>query len=79
MSENDDKALFEEMIRGNFPQQVVSNWIIIIETVTGESLELKIATSEGMTTWLATGMLNCASDIVLNQGYGVDISEDDDD
>lgn len=77
MSESEDKALFEEMIKGNFPDQMVSNWIIIIETVDDKNQELKIATSEGMTTWLATGMLNCASEIVLTQGYGVDMEEDE--
>ena len=77
MSESEDQALFEEMIKGNFPDQMVSNWIIIIETVDDKNQELKIATSEGMTTWLATGMLNCASEIVLTQGYGVDMEEDE--
>lgn len=78
MSEEDEaQDLFKGMVNDAFPEKMVTNWIIIIESVNTETRELDIATSEGMTTWLATGMLNCASEIVLNQGYGVDTEDSD--
>jgi uncharacterized BrkB/YihY/UPF0761 family membrane protein len=81
MSEEESKSDLSNLLSDAFPESMVTNWIVIAETITSESRSLQLATSEGMTTWLASGMLNCAGDIVLNQQYDVDfdVSEDDDD
>jgi hypothetical protein len=73
--EEENQDAFMGMLHDAFPEKMITNWIIVIESITKDSRDLDIATSDGMTTWLATGMLNCASEIVLNQGYGVDTEE----
>jgi hypothetical protein len=65
----DNEFDFEALIKDQLPNQIVTGWIIIAETVGSEIKDLHVGTSEGMTTWMATGMLNCASEVILNQGY----------
>ena len=64
--QNDEMA---KMVDDAFPESMVLNWIVIAETVHSNERHLQMATSDGMTTWLATGMLNCANEIVINQHY----------
>ena len=79
MAEESEPLDLQQMVNDVFSEQVVSNYIVVAEIVSAEERSLRIATSDGMTTWLASGMLNCASDIILNQNYEVDLDEDDDD
>ena len=60
---------FQAMLEESFPDQIVTNYIIIAESVSANTKDLHVSTSEQMTTWLATGMINCASEVILNQGY----------
>ncbi len=60
---------FQAMLEESFPDQIVTNYIIIAESVSSDTRDLHVQTSEQMTTWLATGMLNCASEVILNRGY----------
>lgn len=78
MSDEDSKFDFSSLVSDAFPNLMVSNWIVIAETVSTDSRSMQIATSDGMTTWLATGMLSCAGDIVVNSQYEIDIDDDDD-
>jgi len=75
--EEESQADLMAMLNDAFPDKMLTNWIIVVESINTETRELDIATSEGMTSWLAMGMLNCASEIVLNQGYGVDMEDTD--
>lgn len=59
----------EELLNESFPDRVITNYIIIAESVSADTRDLHVSTSDQMTTWLATGMLNCASEVILNQGY----------
>lgn len=59
----------EELMRESFPDRMITNYIIIAESISSEARDLHVSTSDQMTTWLATGMLNCASEVILNQGY----------
>lgn len=59
----------EELMRESFPDRMITNYIIIAESVSADTKDLHVSTSDQMTTWLATGMLNCASEVILNQGY----------
>lgn len=68
-----------KMVDDAFPESMVLNWIVIAETVNSNERNLQIATSDGMTTWLAQGMLNCATEIVINQHYALTEEQDDGD
>jgi hypothetical protein len=69
MAEKEPGDEMANMVNDAFPESMVLNWIVIAETVNSDERTLQMATSEGMTTWLATGMLNCANEIVINQHY----------
>lgn len=67
--EDEPRDEMAKMVDDAFPESMVLNWIVIAETVNSDERHLQMATSDGMTTWLATGMLNCANEIVINQHY----------
>jgi hypothetical protein len=79
VSEENNQFDLHQMVNEAFGEKMITNYIIIAETVSTNERSLQIATSDGMTTWLASGMLNCASDIVLNQNYEIDLDEDEED
>lgn len=66
MAEHGEEKDFQNLISDAFPDHMITNWIIIAEVVDNDSRDLHVGTSEGMTTWLASGMLKCASEIILN-------------
>ena len=67
---SDDKDLdFDKMVGEAFPQKIVTNWIIVAETMSESGQDLHIATSDHMSSWLAQGMINCAGDIILTNSY----------
>lgn len=74
MSHADDihKVLKEVAPEGN----LVTNWIIVMETTDGLSSELHVASTEGMTPWMGYGMLTAAAQIISSGG--ADGDEDDD-
>lgn len=76
MSKDDDKKEIDNLIAGAFPDTVLVNYIVIVETFTDDGRDLSISTSEGMTPWLATGMLKCAADIIMGQQYASDDDEE---
>ena len=61
---DDDQEAFEEIIRGAMPGRVISNYILICEVLSGDGSELSIATSDSLTPWLGTGMLQSAMDMM---------------
>lgn len=80
LSEDEILQNFTEMVRGELPDKVVTNFIIIAEVVGGSENDLSIATSDGMTPWLANGMLRAGMDMI-SMGYptsGDDDEEDED-
>lgn len=62
----DDKDL-QGLISEAFPEQMITNWIIIAEVVDNDSRDLHLGTSDGMTTWLGAGMLDCAKEIMMTR------------
>lgn len=62
-----DEQDFEALIAEAFPQQMITNWIIIAEVVDEDSRDLHLGSSQGMTTWLGAGMLECAKEILMNR------------
>lgn len=77
MSEEEPQMDLSSLVSEAFPDKIVTNWVVIAETISADSRSMQIATSESMTTWLATGMLSCAQDIVMNSQYEVDDDDDD--
>ena len=72
MFDNDEQALreqFEHLIRDILPSKLVTNFIIIAEVANNESSELSVSVSSGMSPWLANGMLDFASDIIMSGEY----------
>jgi hypothetical protein len=75
LSEEQILQNFTDMVKGTLPNRVVTNFILIAEVVGSSANELSIATSDGMTPWLATGMLQAGMDMIV---VGQDIFSDDD-
>jgi hypothetical protein len=67
MSKPGDDKDFQGLIAEAFPEQMITNWIIIAEVVDNDSRDLHMGTSDGMTTWLGTGMLECAKEIMITR------------
>jgi len=65
-SPNELKIQFENMIRDILPSRLVSNFIIVAEVANNESSELSVSVSDGMSPWLADGMLKYASDMIAS-------------
>lgn len=67
MSNSGDEQDLEGLIAEAFPEQMITNWIIIAEVVDEDSRDLHLGSSPGMTTWLGAGMLECAKQILMNR------------
>jgi len=76
LSEDEILQNFTEMVKGALPDKVVTNFIIIAEVVGGSENDLSIATSDGMTPWLANGMLQAGMDMIA-MGYPTMQDEDE--
>lgn len=76
MNESDDEFLtkFLDIIKDAMPDRVVANFIFIAEIISNDNSELSIVTSNGMTPWLAQGMIHSAEDMIIN---GIDNLGDD--
>lgn len=73
--------VFIDMMRASMPDKVITNFIFVAEVVGNANNELSVVSSNGMTPWLAQGMLNAAQDIMLSgmdsMGFGDELSEDE--
>lgn len=69
MAKPGDEKDFAGLIADAFPEQVITNWIIIAEVVDNNSRDLHMGSSEGMTTWLGAGMLDCAKEILMTREF----------
>lgn len=54
---------------------IITNWIMVVETTDGMSTDLQLASTEGLTPWMAYGMLAAATQMVSVMGD----SDDSDD
>jgi hypothetical protein len=69
MSEEEEWAFrqqFESLIKDILPAKLVTNFIIVAEVANDTSSELSVSVSSGMSPWLANGMLEFASDIIMS-------------
>lgn len=72
MFDNEEQALreqFNNIIKDILPEKLVTNFIIIAEVANSESSELSVSVSTGMSPWLASGMLDFASEIIMSGEY----------
>lgn len=79
MSKSNDDRDLEGLLAEAFPEQMITNWIIIAEVVNNDSRDLHMGTSEGMTTWLGAGMLACAKEIMMTREFDELLDNDSDD
>jgi hypothetical protein len=57
--DGDDDAVIREAMSALSPEgSLVTHWIMVMEVLVGEDLDLHVATSEGMTPWLMMGMMD---------------------
>ena len=57
----DDEAVIREAMSAMSPEGgVITHWVMVMEVFVNEDRDLHIATSEGMTPWMLTGMLETA-------------------
>lgn len=81
MDNENDEAIFKtfiDMMRASMPDKVITNFVFVAEVVSNDNNELSIVTSNGMTPWLANGMLHAASDMIIG-GQEVYFADDDED
>lgn len=81
MSDQEDFD-FSEMIRSAMPEQIISNFIAVCEVLTENGIELRVATSDSITPWLAMGMLQSTMDTLQSAediyGFGDEEEFEDD-
>jgi hypothetical protein len=72
---NDDsiQALIKDAIGPN----LATHYIVVVEVMTEEGMDLRIATSDNMTAWHAAGMLDVAKEMVIDSRYVTDEESDE--
>lgn len=58
------RKAFDEMTRNVGKNAIVTNFVVVAELVDGESSDIAMSFSDGMTPWLADGMLRAAADMI---------------
>lgn len=74
---NDDH-FFEKMINEAMPNAVVTNYVIVAEVVSESGTDLQMILSDGATPWLASGMLEFASDMLYSGQHQFHSIEEED-
>ena len=68
---------FQAMINDSMPDALVSNYIIVAEVVSETGTDLQMILSDGITPWLASGMLEFASDMLFTGQHEFHSMEDE--
>ena len=68
---------FQAMINDSMPDALVSNYIIVAEVVSEDGTDLQMLLSDGITPWLASGMLEFASDMLFTGQHEFHSMEDE--
>jgi hypothetical protein len=71
-------ATFLGIMKDAMPDRVIANFVFVAEVVSGQDSELSVVTSNGMTPWLAQGMMTAASDMIA-AGIESTFGDDDED
>lgn len=72
---NYEKSL-ENIIRDALPNVVVTNFVLVAEILNESDTSLFISMNDGMTPWLAQGMLQCGMELISDSNnFGDDEDE----
>lgn len=74
---SNDKDQFEELIHQILPNRLITNFILIAEIIDSDNEELSVNVSNGMTPWLAQGMIRYAETMLRNREDELSDEEDD--
>lgn len=59
-----NEDLFQDLVESVLPDRLITNFLVIAEVMDDTNQELSIVMSDGMTPWLAVGMLKSAVDMI---------------
>lgn len=84
MSSPDPNEALERLIKEAMPDSIVTHYIAIVEVLEDDGQKLRLVLSDGMTPWLAIGMLEGGTRMVDAYGEEEDYlafldDEDDED
>lgn len=71
---NDD---LEQAIRATIGNAIATHFIIVVEVMTPEGMDLRIGSSDSLTPWQASGMLEVAKEMITDAQYP-DFDDEDD-
>jgi hypothetical protein len=72
----------ERLLKESLPDSIVTHFVAVLEVTEGMTQELRLVMSDGMTPWLANGMLLGATRMVddcAENGDELDFLDDDED
>ena len=73
MGDDHFSSLIKEVTEGN----LVTHFVVILEVMTDDGMDLRIATSDTLTAWQALGMLEVANDMIGSGYTGTPYEKDD--
>ena len=69
---------FEEVVNDIVGNDLITHYLVILEVMTQDGLDLRVASSDNLTTWNALGMLRVAADMISSYPSDVQPTEDGD-
>ena len=69
---------FDEVVSDILGNDLVTHYLVILEVMTEDGLDLRVASSDNLTTWNAVGMLRIAADMINSYPSDVQPTEDGD-
>jgi hypothetical protein len=67
---------FEGVVGDLVGNDLITHYLVIIEVMTESGLDLRVASSDNLTTWNAMGMLRVAADMISSYPSDVQPTED---
>lgn len=82
MDEKDDVGLSKDdeltqILKDVLPERLVTNYVVIAEIVDSVTQVLFLSLSDGMTPWLAHGMLRAAQEMIGSGEYVFPLEEEE--
>lgn len=69
---------FDEVVSDILGNDLVTHYLVILEVMTEDGLDLRVASSDNLTTWNAVGMLRIAAEMINSYPSDVQPTEDGD-
>lgn len=67
---------FEAVVGDLVGNDLITHYLVIIEVMTESGLDLRVASSDNLTTWNALGMLRVAADMISSYPSDAQTTED---